>query len=65
MFNKQSVGISGAVVALLSQILVLVFGFEVQEVQGLVLHATGLAGILFAWYGRYRLGDVGLWGRRK
>lgn len=64
-FNSQSSGITGAIVALVSQLLVLYFGFEATEIQGIVLHGTGLVGILLAWYGRYRMGDVGLWGKRK
>jgi len=64
--EKQSITITGLLIALVSLILQK-FGVNVtnEEVGGLILNILQNLGILLAWYGRWRKGDINLIGKKK
>jgi len=64
--KKQSITITGLIISVLAFILPMV-GVEVgtEEVSKVVLNISEAGGLLIAWYGRVRIGDVNLFGKRK
>jgi len=62
----MSLTISSVLVALLGLLLTQFhIKYAPEEVTSFVNLGLQLGGLVFAWYGRYRLGDVGVLGNRK
>lgn len=64
--KNQSVTITGLIVSFLAFILPMI-GVEVgtEEVSKVVFGVVEIGGLLMGWYGRVRIGDINLFGKRK
>lgn len=64
--KNQSLTITGLIVTLLSTLSQnLNLGFNDGDIASLVMAGFQIGGILVAWYGRVRKGDVNSFGKRK
>ena len=65
LFQKESKSVVGALIALVAFFLSKYGGFTENEAAIVILNVMQVAGVLFAWYGRYKAGGINIFGWRK